>query len=209
MALGRKKQSEAEDVLTDAFATIEKTSERLDSLKRSYNEIAREVCSVTTAVVPVAPAPPPNQLPLPRIDTPAIAFRPPLSVPRPSGRYSMTATIVPEKPAPKRSRSGRFYLQVGKVENTEELAKLRDEVSKCGRVVDSGTGTASNPDAGWMEVAVRDEDTGVFNLKLAELEGLSNTDRVEKVIPVEPGEGRIQAKQLDLFPKAGDEKPKI
>ena len=221
----RRKQAaadhEAAASLEAAFKQLDLFGSKLDALKKSYNETAKELAAIEehTSLRPPAPAPVEPRIGLPMrqvMPTPALAFHPPFPglppaprpVPRPeSSRYSVRnpedpqPVRVPEKPEPKRTRSGRYYLQLSKAGDPKELHKLREEVSKCGRVVDSGSGTASDPEAAWVEVAVRADDTGSFVLKLEELEV---KNRVERLVAVSPGEGRLQARTLDLFPKKRD-----
>jgi hypothetical protein len=96
----------------------------------------------------------------------------------------------------KRAWVGRFYLQITNAKEPMALHEMREQVSKLGRVVDSGCGTASDPEAGWLEVVVCAEDTASF---IVQLDGLDVKDRVEKCIEVAFGEGRVQSKQLDLL----------
>ena len=217
---GRKRQEErvaadAAASLAPAFSQLDLFGEKLDALRRQYNETAKELAAI----------PPPSELSIP---TPMLNFTPqlsplsplapPLQPSRPekfAGRYSVNnppdprslrPPPVPPRPTPRKTepkpeprrtpRSGRYYIQVANAKDLAALQQVRDQVSKCGRVVDSGRGTASDAEAGWMEVAVRAEDTGAF---IAKLEGLEVKDRVEKLIEVQPGEGRLQARQLDLF----------
>lgn len=199
------KAAEAEAALANAFNQLDLFKGRLDTLKQTFNETAKELGSF--------PPPPPKVVnggggprpqPLPAL--PRIAGRYSVSSPTEAevvdlehGHY--TAPTRLSQDGPPRTRSGRFYLQLANANNAEELRKVREEVAKVGRVVDSGQGTASDPEAGWMEVAVRADDTGSFVIKLEELEV---KDRVEKLIEVSPGEGRLQARQLDLFRKKQD-----
>ncbi len=198
----------AEDILSEGFAKVDQLSKRLDALKASYNNTAAELVRSS------------QQLPLPSFGLPAPDPPVVASGPRPSGRYfgpnpQSEPPTNPGSPQAKalhlvdrggrssrRTKSGRFFLQFSAASEPEELRKLREKVSKAGRVVDSGQGTASDPNAGWMEVAVRAEDTGSIILKLEEID--VSRDRVEKVVQVEPGEGRLQARQLDLYRKTGE-----
>jgi hypothetical protein len=222
---GQRKKQKAEAAassaaLEDAFNQLDLFGNRLDALKQSYNEQAKSLAALPT------PVPPPSSSQA--VPTPSMTFHPPLQLaalapplpehPKPEGRYS-AVTRPQEMPAvrppprvvprpeprpqeePKRSRSGRFYLQLAEASDTEALRKAREEVSKCGRIVDSGQGTASDPEAGWLEVAVRAEDTGSFIVKLEEL-GVKS--QVERVVEISPGEGRLQARQFDLFRKKQD-----
>ncbi len=217
-----KKRREAMDAaasLEPAFSQLDMFAGKLDSLKQRFNDTAKELQEIK------APAP----LDIP---TPALSFMPPLSslppVPprpeaKPEGRYSFnnppeprTLRPVPpplpprprpkKPPPPKRTSSGRFYIQVSNAKDSTALSAVREQFSKCGRVVDSGKGTASDPDAGWLEVAVRNEDTHSF---IDKLEGMEMKSRVEKLIEVAPGEGRIQAKQMDLFRGKQDSEAEI
>jgi hypothetical protein len=81
------------------------------------------------------------------------------------------------------------------------MRKVREQVSSLGRVVDSGQGTASDPDSGWVEIAVREEDTRSLMGKLADL-GVK--DQLEKLVEVSAGEGRLQARQFEMFRKKMD-----
>jgi hypothetical protein len=204
-------KTEADDSLQEAFSQLDLFSGKLDSLRKKYNDTARELAAV--------PAPPPPRSLM--IPTPAISFYPPLAasvqVPKASvttGRYSINnppdpKTLPPsplpavaKKIEPKRTSSGRYYIQIANAKDSTALSAVREQVSKCGRVVDSGRGTASDPEAGWLEVSVRDGDASSF---MGQLEGVDVKDRVEKLIKVAPGEGRAQAKQLDLrFVKRND-----
>jgi hypothetical protein len=206
----RGEESEkADTALAEACAQLDLFSGRLDTLKRTFNETAKELGS----------------FPPPKFAANGAGLGPqpqPRPAPSPTGRYSVNDPTAPEvvdlehhlRPLPRlaaapaalevgppRTRSGRFYLQLANANSADELRKVRDTVSKVGRIVDSGQGTASDPEAGWMEVAVRADDTGSFVVKLEELEVKS---RVEKLIEVSPGEGRLQARQLDLFRKKQD-----
>lgn len=199
----RKAEAQAADEaasLQPALSQLDLFSSRLDTLRQQYNDTARELANIQPPDMP----------------TPAAAFKPVAVVPRPEGRYQLKNPPDPQpvkvrqppplptpakKSPPKSTRSGRYYIQVADAKDSAEFVSVREQVSKCGRVVDSGQGTASDPNAAWLEVAVRADDTGTFNVKLEELEV---KDRVKKMIPVAPGEGRLQAKQLDLFRRKQD-----
>ena len=187
MLWNKKIKKEMEDAasLEPAFIQLDLFSNRLDALRQTFNDNARELASIK-------PPPALTVVPTPIPANPMIP-RPP---PRAEGLYAINANTL-KKPEPKRSQgSGRFYIQLGNTKDAASLSEMKDQLSKCGRVVDSGKGTASDPDASWMEIAVKREDTSSF---IGKLEKLDVKDRVEKLIPVEPGEGRVQARQLDLF----------
>ena len=204
----RAVEAESADTAREqVMAQLDLFSSRLDLLKRAYNDVAKEL-----AAMPSAPSEPDADVDVDFDDkwdevTPVrVVATPGPVVPRPDprpGRYAIQNPVDPQPirlvtpPKPEhRTKSGRFYLQLSGANNPEELRKVREDVSKHGRIVDSGCGTASDPQAGWLEVAVRAADTGEFVLKLDELDMRS---RVEKLIEVAPGEGRLQSKQLDLF----------
>lgn len=131
----------------------------------------------------------------------AMPPRPP--IPRPTPKLKLQSPDMKTEPRPRKGPpllppmskrlSGRFYIQV---DESEDVRAVREKIAQVGRIVDSGTGTASNPNACWLEIAVRDEDVkGVIE----KLRRNDLSEIVEKVIEVDPGEGRIQARQLDLF----------
>jgi hypothetical protein len=175
----RKAQLAEEASLEPAFAQLELFGAKLDEFRIKLNENARALASIKPDLNVSVPTP--NPL-IPHVPRPS---------PKPEGLYSINGGKKPEK---RSHGSGRFYIQLGNTKDAAALTEARDQIAKCGRVVDSGKGTASDPDASWLEVAVRLGDTESFLGKLGDVK-----DRVEKLIAVEPGEGRTQAKQLDLF----------
>lgn len=197
-----KAGAEAAEQLQIAFEQVDKMSERLDELKQSYNKAAKELATLR-----------PEPLPSP----------PPVKVgPKPLGLYSIPGPLKseyplaplerPRIPRPEvkgvkaaetqeiRRRSGRFYIQVANGGSLGELHAAREQLSKVGRVVDSGVGTASDPSAGWLEVAA----TSDIRTLIDQLRAIQVREVVEKVIEVEPGEGRLLARQIDLFRKKMD-----
>ncbi len=206
--------AEAAATLEPALQQLDMFSDKLDALRQLHNDTARELASIRPEPLPTpvvsfpVPGPPSGSVPVARI---------PRAGAKPSSPYAMINPPDPQpvrlpsppqmtKKAPKRTHSGRFYIQVANAKDSGEFSKVREQLSKCGRIVDSGRGTASDPEAGWLEVAVRAEDTGSFVVKLEETQ---MKDRVEKMIQVEPGEGRVQARQLDLFRRKQDSKAGI
>jgi hypothetical protein len=210
MSRHRKAATASNDhVLQLAFRVVDRTAAKLDALKQKYNDTAADLVKVSNTPPPPPPeiAPPPLPPMRPKFDSryktgprPQTDILPPLPPPLPQSVASSPKNAP--RPSPRiQSKSGRYFLQFKNANDPEELRRIREAVSKTGRVVDSGTGTASNPQAGWLEVATRAEDTGSFITRLDEL---AIKDSVEKVIEVAPGEGRLQAKQLDLFRKKAD-----
>lgn len=190
---------DAAEQLQMAFEQVDKMSERLDELKQTYNQSAKELATLRPEPLP---APPPVKMgPKPNgmysIPTPLAAERPlgiPLRprVPRPESK--------PEPLAFGRRRSGRFYIQVANGGEPEEFHAVRERLSKVGRIVDSGVGTATDPHAGWLEVAATTDIRSLVD----QLRTIQVREVVEKVIEVEPGEGRLLARQVDLFRKKMD-----
>ena len=88
-----------------------------------------------------------------------------------------------------------FYVQVSGCEDAKSLESTRKIVAKIGRVRDKGRGTAEDPYAGWFEIA---SSTCSSIAGVREALGHLGT-RVQKVIEIDKGEGRLQAKQLSLF----------
>jgi len=204
---------EVADQLDIAFSKIDETGARLDKLKKAYNDTANEMSQISYDQIQKATTPPPAPAAAPAV--------PPMPAPPLPTGYSVTGEVSSEKPLPPRPRvprpdprpakvapppvpkaappkpttSGRFYIQLTGAENPEGLRQLRDKLGKVGRVVDSGRGTASSPGAEWVEVAVRADTAEV----IAALKEVELKERVEKIIEVKPGEGRLLARQLDIF----------
>lgn len=223
-----KAATEATEQLALAFAQLDQFGDRLDKLKQAYNETAKELSSFKEAVdppllAPLTPIEPFRPVAMPALPAPAAlsgrySVNTPLKserpmaldekpkVPRPDPRpkpvqKTITVKEPPVRVVPKsglvpRKASGRFYIQVSNAASTEELRAVKEKLAQVGRVVDSGLGTAVNPEAGWIEVAVRDESISSL---IAKLRTNDLREQVEKVIEVQPGEGRLQARQLDLF----------
>lgn len=194
-----KYQSHVSEDLQNAFEKVDETAEKLDALKKTYNETAKEITSIPSPALPappiVAPIPTPpafrpghysvGTLDVPR--DPSVVLRP--KIPRP------TPKPVPVLPPQIRRASGRFYIQVRDGQNTEQLRQVKEQLAQLGgRVVDSGHGTSANPDAGWIEVATPESVSQLIE----KIRATGLTEVVEKIVEVDPGEGRLQARQLDL-----------
>lgn len=214
--------SDAGEQLQLAMSQIDEMAKKLDEMKAVFNESAKQVAN-TLIVSPATLPPAPTHSDAVTIPVPALPKRPtgrysmgeqakaeqPLpppslvrkpSVPRPDPRPA--AVVAPAMrpvsvtvPAMSRKQSGRFYIQLD-AQGPEEIRRLREEVTKLGRVVDSGLGTAMNPAASWIEVAVQAHSTREL---IDQLRQNDLKEHVVKVIEVEPGEGRLQARQMDLF----------
>lgn len=179
-----------DEPLQAAFALLDETSAKLDTLKAAFNSTVKEADGLKKAVTPIPfdrkKLNESGRYSAQKLDSERpFAVKP--RVPRPTPKLA---------PAPPAHTSGRFYIQIPEGASNEVLREFREQLSQLGRVVDSGRGTAANPKAGWVELAVRDTDTPALIAKLREK---ALEERVEKVIEVEPGEGRLQARQLDLF----------
>lgn len=212
--------SQVSEHLQMAFDKVEEGVEKkLDALKQAYNETARSLSEIdpellknATTPVPAPPNDPPPVVkppPLPTIysiPTPLKSERPiPLRprIPRPVPKVPQ-APAVPQSGIVMENRrvSGRFYVQLARSEDGDAFNDVRERVGKLGRIVDSGRGCASDPEAAWVEIAVRgDAGDLVAGLSKVELKEL-----VEKVIEVKPGEGRLLARQLDVFRIQNSEK---
>ncbi len=169
--------------LAEAFAKVDATTgKRLELLKGKYNEIASAAAGTPSAT--------PRQLPL-------------IKGAGADNGPQMESPPAPQPPSggPPTTKSGRYFIEFANCKDKEEFRTLRERVAKAGRVVDSGQGTALDPEAAWVEVAMRGEDTRSIILKVGEID---TTKRVERLIEVAPGEGHLQAKQLALFGKAGN-----
>lgn len=215
----REKQpsmSDAGEQLRLAMDQIDEMGKKIDALKAAFNENVKQINSTKVST----PVPPPDLTEAATASAEEARTIPaPPMVPRPvPGRYSMSqqpeerplAPRVPRPnprptapkpaisrpdPATSRRQSGRFYIQLD-AKSAEETRKIKDEIVKLGRVVDSGTGTAMNPDACWIELAVQAESTKEL---IDQLRKNDLKEHVVKVIEVEPGEGRLHARQMDLF----------
>lgn len=86
-----------------------------------------------------------------------------------------------------------FYVQLAACSEAKSFESSRKIVAKIGRVRDKGLGTAEDPDAGWFEVL--SSCSSIAEVRQA----LSLGPRVQKVIEIDKGEGKLQAKQLSLF----------
>jgi hypothetical protein len=91
-------------------------------------------------------------------------------------------------------KQNRFYVRLASQAVTE-VPVLRRKVAKFGRVRDCGFGTAKEPSAAWFEVEVKDEYLDGIRRVLRE----TFADRLQEATEVDRGEGRLQAKQLNLF----------
>lgn len=198
--MARKKAHVLDDQpLQLAFQVVDKTSEKLDALKQRYNETAAELIKATP-LPPPAPMRPPFDSRYKAARLPSIDELPPLVAPNPNSALLPPRPSLRAVPRPN-PKSGRFFIQLRDAKDPQTLRALRETISKTGRVVDSGAGTASSPESGWLEVAAHVENTSDL---ISKLDALHIRENVEKIIEVAPGEGRIQARQLDLFRKKHD-----
>jgi hypothetical protein len=90
-----------------------------------------------------------------------------------------------------------FFVQVAGCGDGDAKAfeSTRKIVAKVGRVRDKGRGTVEDPLAGWFEVA-----SSACSSTLAVRDTLQSLGiRLQKVIEIDKGEGKLQAKQFSLF----------
>lgn len=200
----KKVDSDVEDLLKGAFDRTDELGGRLDQLKETYNDMARRLTPIRTQVVRAAFPSIPSEGPVP-VFPPSQPTLPGLS-----GRYSGPVPLPERLPVSKatqgsseRRKSGRFFLQIADARDPKELRRIRERLSSAGRVVDSGMGTASDPSAGWVELAIPFDEVPTIRDRLGQLH---LTERTEKLIEVQPGEGRLHAKQIDLFLEGGKSK---
>ena len=97
-----------------------------------------------------------------------------------------------------KSRRFHFYLRFVEC-NAWELSQLSERLRPIGTVRDSGLGTAKSPKSGWVELHVRDWINSIPALR-QQLKLLNfPDDAVPEIVEIDRGEGKTQAKQLDLF----------
>lgn len=88
-----------------------------------------------------------------------------------------------------------FFVQVSGCEDAKSLESTRKLVAKVGRVRDKGLGTVEDSRAGWFEVS-----SSTCSSVAAVRETLQPLGtRVQQIIEIDKGEGKLQAKQLSLF----------
>lgn len=99
------------------------------------------------------------------------------------------------------TRRRYFYLRLA-CESSVALAGFVERIKPVGHIQDSGLSTAKNSYSTWIELwtVPRISDINVLRLELARI-GVE--DLVKEILEISRGEGKIQAKQLDLLAKAG------
>lgn len=88
-----------------------------------------------------------------------------------------------------------FFVQVACEADARSFETIRKLVARVGRVRDKGRGTSEDPQAGWFEVS--STTCGSIAEVRAVLQPLGV--QVQKVLEIDRGEGKLQARQLSLF----------
>ena len=89
-----------------------------------------------------------------------------------------------------------FYLRLS-LSSRVALAGFVERIGSIGYCQDSGLTTAKSPSSTWIELRVeRAADIASLRLELAR-SGVESS--VEEIVEIRPGEGKVQAKQLELF----------
>ena len=97
-----------------------------------------------------------------------------------------------------KTRRFHFYLRIPSCDTTR-LMRIADKVRSLGAVRDSGMGTAKDPHSGWLELYAKDWIVSIPALRQnLNLLGIDE-GTVPEIVEIERGEGKAQAKQLDLF----------
>lgn len=94
-----------------------------------------------------------------------------------------------------------FYLRLA-CESSVALAGFAERTQSVGHVQNSGLSTAKNAYSSWVELWTIPGISDVNALRL-ELARIGVEDLVQEIIEISRGEGKIQAKQLDLLAKVG------
>lgn len=97
-----------------------------------------------------------------------------------------------------KSRRQHFFLRIANCD-TSMVMRIADKVRTLGSVRDSGMGTAKDPKSGWVELYAKDWIASIPSLRQnLNLLGIDEK-AVPEIVEIERGEGKAQAKQLDLF----------
>ena len=97
-----------------------------------------------------------------------------------------------------RSRYVNFYVRIGNCDR-QSLVRLMETAKQLGSIRDSGHGTAKDPNSAWFEIRAKDWIVSIEALRQnLSMIGIDNSI-IPEVIVVDPGEGRTQSRQLDLF----------
>jgi len=90
-----------------------------------------------------------------------------------------------------------YFLRVSDCETDESLAAFRFKAKAIGRIHSSGKGTEIDPTAGWVVIAISQNEVPGVRERLREY-GLS--ERVDHIEPLaKPRDGAAIARQLALF----------
>lgn len=94
-----------------------------------------------------------------------------------------------------------FYLRLA-CESSIALVGFVERTKSIGHIQDSGLSTAKNTYSTWIELwaVPRISDVNALRLELARI-GVE--DLVQEIVEISRGEGKVQAKQLDLLAKVG------
>jgi hypothetical protein len=169
----RKKLESLEDI-KDALAIVDRTASRVDQYKQKMAGQNRQTQEIQQTISD-------------KVDL--------VTDPAKDSRREPEDASVPKVD---RRSSGRFFMQFAKASGQAEFSKIKSAIAESGgRVVDSGVGTASDPDAAWFEVGVKLDEKEALEKNLKDKTDV--IERLQKSILVVPGEGRTLAKQLDLF----------
>lgn len=97
-----------------------------------------------------------------------------------------------------RAKHPCYYVRIAECDRRELLTVI-DKVRTLGSITDSGVSTAKDPKSAWLELRAKDWLVSVEAVRQNfTLVGVDNARMVE-VVPIDRGEGKVQAKQLDLF----------
>lgn len=92
-----------------------------------------------------------------------------------------------------------FYLRVANCPGPGELSRFWEQISSLGHARDSGFGTAKDPSAGWIELWAKGHLRTIPDVRQGlRLLGVA-PEQVPEVVEIDRGEGKAQARQLDLF----------
>jgi hypothetical protein len=94
-----------------------------------------------------------------------------------------------------------FYIRLS-CESPVALAGFTERARPVGHIRDSGIGTAKSACSTWVELWAKERVSDVNALRL-ELARIGVEDLVQEITEIDRGEGKIQARQLDLLSRVG------